>query len=247
MKELHLINIHVITSVIATFSLIPIFACKKGSREHLIFGFIYSLFSFLTAFVILFSYGNFFTSHFTFAQFKFSTGRLSGLTELILFCAQLLNGVIFVQKLKWLERFRSVRSFIVINVLTIIAALLILYDLYIHGSTLSVAFCGVILFNHVLLFIFGICIFELLRKNPEDLKEGMNAIHASQIVSSSILFIFIGMGATLGQLIFGLEADIKFNMKTTLVFPVSSALMLMWFFRYRFDFKKGGLVSQTAK
>ncbi|QDK40448.1 hypothetical protein DOM21_03050 [Bacteriovorax stolpii] len=228
MKELHLTNIHIISSIIAICALIPLFAMKKGGRGHIFLGYAYTLFSFITIGVILTGYGFFYTGRYlNEGVLPFSTGRLSVLVEAVLYLTQLLVGVLFIQKGNWPARFKTQKTFMGLNLAGIIAALLLIYNLYLEKSTLSAAFCGVVVLNHVVLFIFGIFIFEMIRKNPERKEEGLTIIHSSQITSSAILFVFMGIAGTLGNLIFGM--DLKFNMKTTLVFPMLDVLMIWWF------------------
>nr|BDT29732.1 hypothetical protein BHI3_31980 [Bacteriovorax sp. HI3] len=238
MKELHLTTIHIISSIIATCALISIFVTSKGKRGHIILGKIYSIFSFITVLTVLVTYFVFF-----YKEMRFSTGRFSGLIEVILFSTQLFIGVLFIQKNNWASRFKTQKTYVLTNVMAVIISCLLLYVLYIKGSTLSVAFCGVILLNHMCLFIFGLCMFEIQTRRPEEGYLAMLAIHSSQVISSAVLFLFTGLSGTLGQFIFGVDANVKFNMKSTVTFPVASAVLLVLFFYKRYDISTHSLVA----
>lgn len=230
MRELHLIDLHIISSIIAICALIPIFFIKKGGRGHIFLGRVYTIFSFITIGVILTSYIYYFSSRYLEGMYlRYSTGRVSVMIQIVLYLAELGVGLLFVQKENWFSSLKNQKVFMGINLVGILTSLLLLYSLYIHKSTLSAAFCGVVLLNHVVLFIFGLFIFEICKRNPEVTKEGFRVIHASQITSSAILFLFMGIAGTLGNIIF--DMDLKFNMNMTLVFPVLDVLMFAWFMR----------------
>lgn len=117
MVAAHLINIHVYSSIIATIALIALFVFKKGEREHIVLGYLYSLFSFITVLTIiitsaLFMFGRW-LDHKPFILF---VGRFSDLILILLFLAQLFTGLVFIQlKDSWKTSQQHARTFVLIS------------------------------------------------------------------------------------------------------------------------------------